>query len=90
MMAGRLGAASIGLNPRACAIPAFNAGLSEASRPPFRFRPKLLECLHGHTRERFVADLLAGVIVGVVALLFGAADKLDSVLRRAGLIRRRP
>lgn len=32
------------------------------------FRPKVLECFVGYTRERFVADTLAGLTVGVVAL----------------------
>lgn len=32
------------------------------------FRPKLLECLQGYNRERFLADLGAGVTVGIVAL----------------------
>ena len=32
------------------------------------FRPKLLDCLAGYNRERFVTDLLAGVTVGIVAL----------------------
>jgi SulP family sulfate permease len=34
----------------------------------FSFRPKLLECLHGYSRERFFTDVLAGLLVGIVAL----------------------
>jgi SulP family sulfate permease len=34
----------------------------------FSFRPKLLHCLRGYTRERFLVDLLAGLTVGIVAL----------------------
>lgn len=32
------------------------------------FRPKLLDCLQGYNRERFLTDLGAGVTVGIVAL----------------------
>ena len=34
----------------------------------FSFRPKLIECLRDYTRARFVADVLAGLTVGIVAL----------------------
>ncbi|HXA14643.1 MAG TPA: SulP family inorganic anion transporter, partial [Opitutaceae bacterium] len=34
----------------------------------FSFRPKLIECLRGYSRERFMVDLLAGLTVGIVAL----------------------
>ncbi|MFT3870224.1 MAG: SulP family inorganic anion transporter [Nibricoccus sp.] len=34
----------------------------------FTFRPKLLESLKDYTRERFMADLMAGLTVGIVAL----------------------
>ena len=34
----------------------------------FSFRPKLIECLRDYTRARFFSDVLAGLIVGVVAL----------------------
>lgn len=33
-----------------------------------RFRPRLLECLHGYTAARFATDAMAGLTVGVVAL----------------------
>ncbi len=33
-----------------------------------QFRPKILECLHGYSREKFIKDLMAGLTVGVVAL----------------------
>jgi SulP family sulfate permease len=33
-----------------------------------KFRPKLLDALHGYNRQIFLADLAAGVTVGVVAL----------------------
>ncbi len=34
----------------------------------FSFRPRLLDCLQTYTRQKFVADLLAGLTVGIVAL----------------------
>jgi len=34
----------------------------------FAFRPKLLESLKDYSKERFVADLMAGLTVGIVAL----------------------
>lgn len=34
----------------------------------FPFRPKLLECLHGYDRATLLADVAAGVTVGIVAL----------------------
>jgi SulP family sulfate permease len=37
-----------------------------ARRP--RFRPRLVEALAGYNREKFLADLGAGLTVGVVAL----------------------
>jgi SulP family sulfate permease len=33
-----------------------------------KFRPKLLEALHGYDRDAFLSDLAAGVTVGIVAL----------------------
>ncbi|HSY53644.1 MAG TPA: SulP family inorganic anion transporter [Opitutaceae bacterium] len=39
-----------------------------ASQRIFSFRPKLVECLRGYSRERFLVDLLAGLTVGIVAL----------------------
>ena len=32
------------------------------------FRPKLVECLRGYSRAKFLADILAGLTVGIVAL----------------------
>ena len=37
--------------------------------PHFTFRPKLIDCLKGYKRETLIADLLSGIIVGIVALL---------------------
>src|SRR5579871_6486656 len=42
--------------------------VSPPSQRFFSFRPKLIECLHGYSRERFMVDLLAGLTVGIVAL----------------------
>jgi SulP family sulfate permease len=38
------------------------------ARWSFSFRPKLLECLTGYSRERLLADAMAGLTVGIVAL----------------------
>ena len=35
----------------------------------FPFRPKLFETLKNYSRADFAADLMAGIIVGIVALL---------------------
>jgi SulP family sulfate permease len=43
-----------------------------------RFRPRLLDTLPGHDRKRFVADLGAGVTVGVVALPLAMAFAIAS------------
>jgi sulfate permease, SulP family len=32
------------------------------------FKPKLVECLHGYSRQTFLSDLAAGITVGIVAL----------------------
>ena len=42
------------------------------------FRPKLLEALRNYSRETFVADLIAGVTVGVVALPLAMAFAIAS------------
>jgi SulP family sulfate permease len=34
----------------------------------FEFKPKLLSCLKGYDKSTFSADLMAGIIVGIVAL----------------------
>ena len=33
----------------------------------FAFEPKLLVCLKGYNRETLIADVLAGITVGIVA-----------------------
>lgn len=44
----------------------------------FDFKPRLLQCLKNYNRKTFVADLMAGIIVGIVALplaiAFGTAS----------------
>ena len=32
------------------------------------FRPKILDIVKNYSKEKFVADLMAGVIVGIVAI----------------------
>ena len=34
----------------------------------FEFKPKLVSCLKNYSKETFMADLMAGIIVGIVAL----------------------
>ena len=46
--------------------------------PAFRFRPRLVDALRGYRREDFVADLSAGVTVGVVALPLAMAFGIAS------------
>jgi SulP family sulfate permease len=46
--------------------------------PPPLFRPELLSALRGYTRAQFLADLTAGVIVGVVALPLAIAFAIAS------------
>jgi SulP family sulfate permease len=51
------------------------------------FRPKLLDTLKGYTRQMFVADLMSGVIVGIVALPLAIAFGIASgVTPERGLI----
>jgi len=51
------------------------------------FRPQLLECLPGYRRRDFVADLIAGVTVGVVALPLAMAFAIASgATPQAGII----
>jgi SulP family sulfate permease len=44
----------------------------------FDFKPKILASLRGYTKDKFIADLMSGVIVGIVALplaiVFGIAS----------------
>ncbi len=44
----------------------------------FHFRPKLLDTLHGYTREIFFQDLSAGITVGVLALPLAMAFAIAS------------
>jgi SulP family sulfate permease len=44
---------------------------------PF-FRPKLLECLRGYSTKQFLADLTAGLTVGIVALPLAMAFAIAS------------
>src|SRR5688572_32038426 len=51
------------------------------------FRPKLLTTFRGYTREMFLGDLSAGVIVGIVALPLAIAFAIASgVSPEKGLI----
>ena len=52
----------------------------------FFFRPKLLDCLKGYTREHLGTDIAAGITVGVVALPLAMAFAIASGLKpEAGL-----
>lgn len=42
------------------------------------FRPKLLDALKGYSRQRFIKDIMAGLIVGVVALPLAIAFAIAS------------
>ncbi len=44
----------------------------------FAFRPKLIECLKTYNRQTFVADVLAGLTVGIVALPLAMAFAIAS------------
>ena len=37
----------------------------------FEFRPKLFDTLKSYNKQQFSADLMAGIIVGIVALPLG-------------------
>src|SRR5688572_29682664 len=51
------------------------------------FRPKLLDTLKGYTRQQFSKDLMAGLIVGIVALPLAIAFAIASgVSPEKGLI----
>ncbi len=52
-----------------------------------RFRPRLLDALHGYSRERFFKDVVAGLTVGVVALPLAMAFAIASGVKpEQGLI----
>ena len=54
--------------------------------PWARWRPRLLECLPGYSRRSFLADLIAGVTVGLVALPLAMAFGIASgVTPQAGI-----
>ncbi len=42
------------------------------------FKPRLLECIKGYSRETFMKDLMAGIIVGIVALPLAIAFGIAS------------
>src|SRR5213596_1920674 len=44
----------------------------------FPFRPKLVDALKGYTSQSFLADLVAGVTVGIVALPLAMAFAIAS------------
>jgi len=44
----------------------------------FAFKPKLIECLKGYDRATFMADLLSGLTVGIVALPLAMAFAIAS------------
>lgn len=53
----------------------------------FSFRPVLLDSLRGYTRQALTRDLLAGLIVGIVALPMAIAFAIASgVSPEVGLI----
>ncbi len=52
--------------------------MSETRASYLSFRPKLVECLRGYSREQFLADLAAGLTVGVVALPLAMAFAIAS------------
>ena len=49
--------------------------------PSHRFNPKLLDMLPTYTRQKFAADLVAGVTVGLVALPLAMAFAISSGVR---------
>ena len=44
----------------------------------FEFKPKLVSCLKNYSKETFMADLMAGIIVGIVALPLAIAFGIAS------------
>lgn len=56
-------------------------------RNRFDFQPKLLATLKNYSREKFMTDLMAGIIVGIVALPLAIAFGIASgVSPEKGLI----
>ncbi len=52
----------------------------------FSFHPRLLDCLKGYNRETLIADVLAGITVGIVALPLAMAFAIASGVKpEAGL-----
>jgi sulfate permease, SulP family len=47
-------------------------------RPRIAFRPKLVDALKDYSAEKFLADLVAGITVGIVALPLGMAFAIAS------------
>lgn len=45
---------------------------------PLSFQPKLIQCLKNYNKEKFTADLMAGIIVGIVALPLAIAFGIAS------------
>ena len=55
------------------------------------FRPMLIDSLKGYTRQGLTRDLLAGLIVGIVALPMAIAFAIASGgIARSGAYHRRP
>ena len=44
----------------------------------FEFRPKLFDALKNYSKEAFLSDLMAGIIVGIVALPLAIAFGIAS------------
>ena len=57
------------------------------ARVPWRnWRPRLLDCLRGYSRQTLISDLIAGLTVGVVALPLAMAFGIASgVTPQAGI-----
>ena len=52
--------------------------MKEKSKLRPEFRPKLLAALRTYSKERFAGDLMAGIIVGIVALPLAIAFGIAS------------
>ena len=46
------------------------------------FKPKFFEALRNYSKEKFAADLMAGIIVGIVALPLRSVSLRGSARRR--------